>query len=99
MFHEVCKDLDGQSPWFYDDVTQKYLRCSAEGLPDKAGSLTAHLHGRDLPNPHDLYQTRLRQLEVAEAHGVKITEIDRIKAKPSLTTYALWEHWNGVSNA
>lgn len=99
MFIEVCKDLDGRSPWFYDDVQQKYLRCSPDGLPDVMGKLTAHLHGRDIPNPDVLYQARMRQLEIAEAHGVKVTERQRIEAKPSSVTYALWAHWQEVSHA
>lgn len=98
MFTEVCKDLDGESPWFYDDINQKYLRCKPDGTPDMAGKLTAHLYGRDIPDVHALWKKRLKQLEVAVANGVKLSPEHFKRAKPSDTTFKLFDHWQGVEN-
>ncbi len=95
----VCNDLDGVSPWVYDPETKRYMRLTPDGKPDKVGKTTARLNGNDIPDPNKLWELRQKQLEIAKANGVKITGEEIKASKPSVATFALWNHWQGVKNA
>lgn len=89
----VCNDLDGISPWHYNADDGHYYRNFLDGRHQ--GRIAA----RDIPDPNLLWKTRLDTLEKAAAMGVKVNQDDRNKAKPSATTFTLWEHKHRIENA
>ena len=88
----VCKDIDGKSPWYYDPEQEVYQRFDSKGKASivSGGKHTARVHGKFLPDPHELWKQYMARA------GVKPGTGDALKCKPSPVTFALWAHWQKV---
>lgn len=94
MQEEVCTDLDGVSKWFYNPDEQTYARYKPDGEPDSATGfprILAKLSGFDIPNPDMVWMRR------CQAAGTTPSTIEGQAFKPSPVTYALFTHWQGVT--
>ena len=81
----VCKENRRPFIWFYDTDDKLYVR------KDKQNQENARMHGRNLPNPMDILETRKK----AVAKG-QLPPTARIEADP--ITKKLWEHYHAKFN-
>lgn len=73
----VCRDVNKNSVWKYDEKNKKYVRFS------KSGEILSFINGASLPDPEKLWDMRIRRLP--QAHPDEL--------KPQDATFALYEHW------
>lgn len=87
MLQEVCIDKNGGGVWLFDDSQKRYFRRQ----PDK--TVSGIIEGRFLPDPEILWRSRCDQLDVAPNSDIGAN------LRPQPATFALWKHWQGVTNA
>lgn len=81
---KVCDEIDGKSTWQYE--AGMYFRHYPDGN-------IAKIKGEYLPDPEMLWQSRCAALKVTKSSH------QGLLAKPTKTTFFLWNHWQGIKNA
>lgn len=87
MISDVCIDKNGGGVWRYDDVARRYFRLQEDN------TVSGLIEGRFIPDPEILWRNR------CDLNDVAPNSDSGKRLKPQPATFALWEHWKGVSDA